>query len=105
LTQRDVSGGDREEVFGFVVDDSLEERSMGTHTALLTSLAARTGGRSPKQPADVFMRDPSAADATWRPLWQWAMAAFLALFVLNLAVRRLRLQVALPRWHWPERLF
>jgi hypothetical protein len=105
LTQHDASGQDREEVFGFVVDDSLEERTMGTNSALLTSLAARTGGRSPQQPADVFTREPSAADATWRPLWRWAMAAFLTLFVLNLAVRRLRLQVALPRWRWPEHLF
>jgi Mg-chelatase subunit ChlD len=97
LTQAREPGQLREELFGFVVDDSLEQRALGTNTPLLRTLAARTGGRTPREPVDVFSRDPSGAQETrWLAIWQWAVAGFVVLFVLDIAVRRLRL----PRWRW-----
>lgn len=64
-----------------------ELRSAGTDIPFLKALAEQTGGRFEPQPQDVF--DPMGESlAQPRPLWPWFAAAALALYLLDLFLRR-----------------
>jgi uncharacterized protein YegL len=64
-----------------------ELRSAGTDIPFLKALAEQTGGRFEPQPQDVF--DPMGeSQAQPRPLWPWFAAAALALYLLDLFLRR-----------------
>jgi hypothetical protein len=63
---------------------------LGSNEGLLDRLARRTGGRLISDPAQAFVHDlPSVAAP--RPLWPILMVAGALLFVLDVAVRRLRI--------------
>jgi hypothetical protein len=77
---------------GFVVPYSPEYRVLGTNDNLLGQLARRTGGRviGIDDPSQAFVHDlPSMAAP--RELWPWLLAAAALLFVLDIAVRRVRI--------------
>ncbi len=64
-----------------------ELRSAGTDIPFLKALAEQTGGRFEPQPQDVF--DPLGEFlARPRPLWPWFAGAALALYLLDLFLRR-----------------
>jgi hypothetical protein len=75
---------------GFVVPYSPEYRVLGVNDAMLERLAQRTGGRVISDPSQAFVHDlPSMAAP--RELWPWLLAAAALLFVLDIAVRRVRI--------------
>jgi Mg-chelatase subunit ChlD/uncharacterized membrane protein len=75
---------------GFVVPYSPEYSVLGSNEGLLDRLAKRTGGRLISDPAQAFVHDLASVAAP-RPLWPVLMVAGALLFVLDVAVRRLRI--------------
>ncbi|HEV8634757.1 MAG TPA: VWA domain-containing protein [Chloroflexota bacterium] len=95
----------RTESTGFVVPYPAEYRYFGPDENFLGRLAAITGGK--------ILRDPRAAlspeglrfqGLEWTPLWPYLLALALALFPLDIAMRRLQVPTelvarALSRWY------
>jgi Mg-chelatase subunit ChlD len=90
VSQTNPDGSLANQSSGFVVPYSPEYRVLGSNEGLLDRLARRTGGRLISDPAQAFVHDlPSVAAP--RPLWPLLMVAGALLFVLDVAVRRLRI--------------
>src|SRR5262249_46819307 len=77
------------QVHGFTVPYSPEFASLPTDYGLLRDLAQRTGGAVLAAPADSFAHNLRLADSA-RPIWPLLATALVLLFVLDVAVRRLR---------------
>jgi len=90
VSQTNPDGSTANQSSGFVVPYSPEYRVLGSNEGLLDRLARRTGGRLISDPAQAFVHDlPSVAAP--RPLWPALMVTGALLFVLDVAVRRLRI--------------
>ncbi|HEV8635629.1 MAG TPA: VWA domain-containing protein [Chloroflexota bacterium] len=74
---------------GFVTGQSAEYRQLRPNRQLLQDLARATGGRELKSPADAFVHNLQAPGAG-RELWPVLAALATVLFLLDVAVRRLR---------------
>lgn len=74
---------------GFTVPYSPEFAGQPTDVALLRQLAAATGGAVLASPAESFAHNLHPADSA-QPVWPSLIAALIPLFVLDIAVRRLR---------------
>jgi uncharacterized membrane protein len=81
----------REESVGFTVLGAAENRAVGVNRALLSRIAASTGGSELINPADAFVRDIPPEGMRPVPLWFWFATAALLLFPLDVLVRRYRL--------------
>lgn len=81
------------ETSGFAVSSSPEFRRLGSNDALLKELAAMTGGRAIRDPAEAFSRDGMPSSTDWQPLWGYLLSFALVMLPLEIAVRRIR---ALP---------
>jgi uncharacterized membrane protein len=64
-----------------------ELRLLPTNLPFLRALAEQTGGRFAPEPAEVFASYGDGSTVP-RPLWPWFAAAALALYLLDLAIRR-----------------
>lgn len=78
---------------GFTVPYSPEFGGQATDVGLLRELAAGTGGSILTTPADSFAHDLRPADSA-QPIWPYLIAALIPLFLLDVAIRRLRFSVA-----------
>jgi len=83
--------GDRfQQSRGFVVDYPDELKLASINEKLLRSVASVSGGKYDPAPQDVFAEDGRRVDRV-TPLWWYLAAAAVALFVFDVALRRLRL--------------
>lgn len=75
-----------------------EFRVLEDNTALLEQVRAMTGGRllnaDPKQ-ADLFNREGLKMPVATRPIWLWAATIGIGLFLVDVAVRRVRIDPAM----------
>lgn len=78
---------------GFVVGYPSEFSGQPPDLGLLRQLAASTGGRVLAAPADSFDHNLRPADEA-QPVWPVLIAALIPLFVLDVAIRRLRFSPA-----------
>jgi hypothetical protein len=92
-----------------VVPYSAEYRERQANEQLLTQIASLTGGATLGDPALAFAHDQHATGQPWE-LWPWLLALAALLFLLDIAVRRLRMAWAdvrpfLHAWGrvWQER--
>lgn len=92
-SQDEASGSVATQTGGLVVPYSPEYRALGVNRALLEEVARRTGGTELKAPAAAFAPIATISPAHQdRHLWPWLVALAGLLFVLDIAVRRLRLE-------------
>jgi hypothetical protein len=66
-----------------------EYAGKGVDTAMLSHLAAATGGSILAHPADAFSHTGISPTQTWLPLWPWLLGLLLLLFTADVAVRLL----------------
>ncbi len=78
---------------GFTVPYSPEFGGQPTDIGLLRELTAATGGTVLTSPADSFSHDLRPADSA-QPIWPDLIAALIPLFLIDVAIRRLRLSLA-----------
>jgi hypothetical protein len=78
------------QVGSFTIPYSPEYAGLPPDLGLLRELGRRTGGAFLSRPADSFAHDLHLADAA-QPVWPYPIAALVPLFLLDVAVRRLRL--------------
>ncbi len=78
------------QVAGFAVPYSPEFDGLPPDVGLLRKLARATGGAVLASPSESFAHDQRPADAA-RPLWPYLVGALVPLFVLDVAIRRLRI--------------
>jgi Mg-chelatase subunit ChlD len=78
---------------GFTVPYSPEFGGQPTDVGLLRQLAASTGGAVLTSPADSFAHNLRPADSA-QPIWPYLIAAVVPLFLLDVAIRRLRFSPA-----------
>jgi hypothetical protein len=83
------SGARHEERRGVCLDYPLELRQGGTNEALLRNVARATGGTYDPRPEDVFADDGRRVVRTIE-LWTYFVMAALVLFVVDVALRRMR---------------
>jgi Mg-chelatase subunit ChlD len=94
----------RTESTGFVVPYPPEYRYFGVDDNALGRLAGMTGGKILRDPRAAFQTDGLRfAGQDWMPLWPWLLGLALALFPLDIAMRRLQVPTeivarALARW-------
>jgi Mg-chelatase subunit ChlD len=74
---------------GFVVPYSPEFAGLPPDVGLLREIAQQTGGVVATAPADSFAHNLRLADEE-RPIWPWLIEALVPLFLLDVAIRRLR---------------
>jgi Mg-chelatase subunit ChlD len=74
---------------GFTVPYSPEFGGLLTDTGFLRQLAGATGGRVLTRPAESFDHNLRPADAA-RPVWPDLIALLIPVFILDVAIRRLR---------------
>lgn len=74
---------------GFSVPYSPEFAGLPTNVGLLQNLAASTGGAILTSPAESFAHNLRPADAA-EPIWPALVIALIPLFLLDVAIRRLR---------------
>jgi Ca-activated chloride channel family protein len=72
------------------VDPSAEYRWGAPDEPLLRTIAASTGGAWTPTPADI-LKPVASTPATHRPLWPWCVGIALALWLLDIWLRRVRL--------------
>lgn len=72
---------------GFVVPYSPEYTTLTIDSALLTGIAATSGGRVGIEPTDAFARTQEDVERT-RPIWTWLLLAAALLFPLDVVIRR-----------------
>ncbi len=74
-----------------------EFRSLSDNFALLRQVAERTGGRimalDPRQ-AEMWTRDGLTMPVSLRPIWPFVAAVAIGLFLVDVGVRRVRIDVA-----------
>jgi hypothetical protein len=75
---------------GFVVPYSPEYRTLRSNSDILLQLARATSGRQLLDPSQAFDRAVPAGGSP-REIWPWLAAVAAFLFLLDVAVRRLRL--------------
>ncbi|HEX5416666.1 MAG TPA: VWA domain-containing protein [Chloroflexota bacterium] len=76
---------------GMVVSYPAEYRDFGVNDENLASLAALTGGQVLHAPADAFSRQGvEFSGMSSLPLWHWLLYLAAALFPIDVAIRRLR---------------
>ncbi len=93
VTQTTGSPGTTTQTAGFAVPYSPEFAGLPSDIGLLRQLAAGTGGTVLTSPAQSFAHDLRPADSA-QPVWSYLIAALIPLFVLDVAVRRLRFSPA-----------
>jgi hypothetical protein len=75
-----------------------EFRVLEDNTALLEQVRAMTGGRlldtDPKK-ADLFNREGLKVPVATRPIWLWAATIGIGIFLVDVAVRRVRIDPAM----------
>ena len=81
---------------GLVVGYPDELRLRPTNESLLRRVAATTGGRYAVEPGDVFA-PPERTAVRREPLWPYLVMAALALWVLDVALRRIDFSLLMPR--------
>ncbi|HLQ45191.1 MAG TPA: VWA domain-containing protein, partial [Planctomycetaceae bacterium] len=107
LSQRAPNGGPvlHQQTRGLTVGYSDELRLRPTNMEFLKQIATTTGGRFSPIPSEVFFDadgSPRRMAQQTRPLWPELITAALILFVFDVALRRIDLQVWLPpRWRGP----
>jgi|DewCreStandDraft_2_1066082.scaffolds.fasta_scaffold00290_46 uncharacterized membrane protein len=111
VEQRD---GDRvvaSETTGFVVQPLAEYANVGTNERLLRRIAEETRGRVLSDPAEAYRHEGIVTRAP-EEVWPYLLTAALVLFIIDVALRRLRIAAtdlaywgrALGRWLRPQRL-
>jgi len=78
---------------GFTVPYSPEFAGLPTDVGLLRQLAASTGGTVLTTPAESFAHNLRSADSA-QPVWPYLITALIPLFLLDVAIRRLRFSPA-----------
>jgi hypothetical protein len=119
VTQTDAQGQVvSDQTTGYALPQLPEVQLTPANRVLMERLAADTGGPALNKPEEAWRRDTQHG---WQPqeVWNELLAAALALFVLDVAARRMRLSLADVRvlrsgarrlsrariWHWrPPRL-
>ncbi len=91
-----------EQTHGFTVPYPPEYAGLPTNVALLRNLARATGGTTLVSPAESFDHNLRLADSA-QPLWPTLVAILIPLFVVDVAIRRLRIAPA-DAWTVGERL-
>lgn len=81
------------QVHGFTVPYPPEFDERPTDYGLLRELARRTGGAVLTRPDGAFVHNLRLADSA-QPIWPYLIAALIPLFLLDVAVRRLRFGLA-----------
>ena len=81
------------QVYGFTVPYSPEFAGQPTNTGFLHQLAQDTNGSVLTNPAESFAHDLRPADSAL-PIWPYLIGALVPLFLLDVAVRRLRFSMA-----------
>lgn len=81
------------QVHGFTVPYPPEFDARPTDYGLLRELARRTGGAVLSRPDTAFSHNLRLADSA-QPIWPYIIAALIPLFLLDVAVRRLRFSAA-----------
>jgi hypothetical protein len=81
------------QVHGFTVPYSPEFAELPTNYSLLRELTRDTGGAVLTQPSQAFAHDLRLADSA-QPIWPLLIAALVPLFLLDVAVRRVRFDLA-----------
>jgi len=84
------------EVASLVVPYSPEHRTLSTNDGLLRDLATLSGGTTPAEPAHNFTQNRKTA-RVWVEGWPYLLAMALALFLPDVALRRLRVRLPLGR--------
>jgi hypothetical protein len=84
---------------GFVTTASTEYWQLRPNRQLLESLAGATGGKELRAPSEAFLHNLKAPGAG-RELWPWLTAAAVLLFLVDVAVRRLRISTAALQRAW-----
>ncbi len=79
--------------YGFTVPYSPEFSGQPTDFGTLRDLASGTGGVVQTNPAESFAHNLRLADSA-RPIWPYLIAALVPLFLLDVALRRLRFRLA-----------
>jgi uncharacterized membrane protein len=86
------------QTYGFAVPYSPEFASVPPDVGLLRELARLTGGSVLTTPADAFAHNLRLADSA-QPIWPYLIGALVPIFLLDVAIRRLRFSVVdLVRW-------
>jgi Ca-activated chloride channel homolog len=88
VAQRGPGGQTRQELAGFAAPDSPELHTLGTNSAQLADLAARSGGRELRRPEEVAAQAGTGAAGPGKELWPWLLAAALVLLPVDVYVRR-----------------
>lgn len=83
------------QTIGFGVGYSPEYRQTGRNGELLRQLAEATGGRELADPAASVRHDLRARGG--QPIWQWLTVLAAALFLADVAARRVRVSLAVAR--------
>ena len=89
FVRNDVGTPSPADVTALAVPYPAEYADEGVNTALLTRLAATTGGRVLIRPADAFSHAGLPSSVTWLPLWPLLLALALLLFPIEVGLRLL----------------
>jgi uncharacterized membrane protein len=81
------------QTYGFAVPYSPEFASVPPDVGLLRELARQTDGSVLTTPADSFAHNLRLADSA-QPIWPYLIGALVPIFLLDVAIRRLRFSVA-----------
>jgi uncharacterized membrane protein len=91
----------RSETTGFVLPPLPAQVSIGADEHMLRRIAGETGGRVLGSPASAFRSEGRPRGERSEPIWQLAVVAGLLFFVLDIARRRLALQLSsLRSWRF-----
>ena len=93
---RQATAGDNPEIVSsytrtHTISYQPEYRRLGTNTGLLREIASLSGGKFDPSPEEVFAIGDDDALPVRRPLWPWLLGTAAALFVIDVALRRLDL--------------
>ena len=90
---KDANGNTRTYITALTVPFSPEYKALSTNDVLMKQISDITGGSVIDETADVFRRD-FAAEASYSDIWQWALAAAAALFLVDVFLRRVIIDYA-----------
>jgi uncharacterized membrane protein len=90
---KDANGNTRTYVTALTVPFSPEYKALSTNDVLMKQISDITGGRVIDETADVFRRD-FPPEASYSDIWQWALAAAAALFLVDVFLRRVIIDYA-----------
>src|SRR5439155_15678457 len=80
------------QIYGFAVPYSPEFANIPPDVELLRELARQTSGSVLTTPADAFAHNLRLADSA-QPIWPYLIGALVPLFLLDVAIRRLRVSI------------